>query len=222
MKPTEADIRKAARVAFRHLSETDPLPSSACDAVLGFGMFDLRLPRFCGDLHAHGLARRIIFTGGIGAGTGDLGQPEADAWREELRRSHPAIPTGDVIIENRSTNTAENINHTATLLAREHPALAFGQGVRSALVVASPSRLRRVWLTLRLLQPAVQVTRCLPPTDYETEHGLYARQGLDYRDHLCGELDRLVDYPARGWVAAEPLPPEIAAAHEVLRTVTKR
>lgn len=208
---------QAARVALNWLAATDPLPAGPTDAVLGFGMFDLALPVFCGRLYLRGLARRIVFTGGIGAGTGDLGQPEADAWREALLTAYPNIPYEHVVIENRSTNTADNIRHTAALLARDRPELAFGTGLRTALVVASPSRLRRVGLTLRLLRPELRIVRCLPPVDFAREQALYVRQRLDYAEHLRGELDRIVYYPARKWIVAEPLPAEIAAAHAILR-----
>ena len=72
---------------FAFLAATDALPVAPADAIIGFGTFDLSLARFCGDLHGRGCAPTIIFSGGIGAGTADLGQPEADAWRAELRRS---------------------------------------------------------------------------------------------------------------------------------------
>src|SRR5450759_4968089 len=100
MSARDGELLAAVELVFRYLAETDPLPSASADAVLGFGMFDLKLPRFCGELYARGLARHIVFMGGIGAGTGDLGMPEADAWLAELRRSHPHIPQEHVITEN--------------------------------------------------------------------------------------------------------------------------
>ena len=218
MSAPDGEWRAAAELAFHYLAATEPLPSAPADAVLGFGMFDLKLPRFCGELYTHGLARRIVFTGGIGAGTGDLGMPEADAWLAELRRSHPHIPREHVITENRSTNTAENVAFTGALLAQKHPELAFGGGLRTALVVASPSRLRRAWLTLRHLQPDIRISRQLPRVSFAEEHALYAANGIDYVAHLAGELDRIVRYPALGWIAAEPLPPAIGEAQARLRT----
>ncbi len=210
-------VLSAAREVFAYLSATEPLPAEPADAIIGFGMFDLRLPVFCGELQAQGHAPRIIFTGGIGAGTGNLGQPEADAWRDALLRAYPNFPHDRLVIENRSTNTAENIDFTAALLAREHPDLAFDRGVRTAIVVASPSRLRRVKLTLQHLQPSLRVIRCLPSdTSFDHEQALYAQQGHDYVAHLAGELDRIGTYPARGWIAPERLPPAIAAAHATL------
>lgn len=218
------ELRAAAEEVLAYLSATDALPRASgsaaapCDAILGFGVFDLKLPRFCGDLHRRGVAPRIIFTGGCGAGTGNLGGPEADVWRETLRRSHPQIPDTAVILENRSSNTGENIRCTAELLAAQHPELAFGRGLRSVVIVASPSRLRRVWLTMRHLAPDSNAVRQLPPVDFDEEYALYASNGVDYLSHLAGELDRLVEYPRRGWIAAEPLPAAIATAGAVLHS----
>ncbi len=207
-----------AELIYAYLAATDPLPTEPVDAIVGFGTFDLSLPRFCGDLHLRGCAPLIIFTGGIGAGTADLGQPEADAWRGELRRSHPTIADARVILENRSTNTAENIGFTAELLAGQHPGRELGVGVCSVIGVASPSRLRRVALTWRKLQPAIPLVRQRPPeATYASERTLYAAKGFDYAAHLCGELDRIVDYAQRGWIATEALPADISGALARLR-----
>lgn len=195
--------------AFAWLSEIDPLDAAPYDAVVGFGMFDLSLPVFCGELYAQGRARRIVFTGGIGAGTGDLGGPEADVWRAVLRESHPRIPDGDVIVENRSTNTGENVAFTAERLRAIDPALAFGVGLRRVILVASPTRLRRVWLTVRQQHPDLVVTRLRPDVTMAQDMALYARQGIDYRHHVAGELDRIVEYPQRGWIVHEPLPVDV-------------
>jgi hypothetical protein len=211
-------ISPDAELIFAYLAATDPLPPAPVDAIVGFGTFDLGLPRLCGDLHTRGCAPLIIFTGGIGAGTADLGQPEADAWRAELRRSHPTISDERLVLENRSTNTAENIGFTAELLARQHPGWVLGTGVRAVIGVASPSRLKRVALTWQKLQPTVPLVRQRPATAiYASEKALYAAKGFDYDAHLCGELDRIVDYAQRGWIATEALPETITAAHARLR-----
>lgn len=207
-----------AELIFAYLAATDPLPPQPVDAIVGFGTFDLSLPRLCGDLHLRGWAPLIIFTGGIGAGTADLGQREADAWRAELRRSHPEIAADRVILESRSTNTAENIRFTDELLVRVHPGREFGAGVREVIGVASPSRLKRVALTWKKLQSTVPLVRQRPAAaTYATEKALYAAKGFDYDAHLGGELDRIVDYAERGWIAAEPLPAEIFDARARLR-----
>ena len=55
-----------------------------------------------------------------------------------------------------------------------------------------------------------------PGTTVTDDAGLYAAQGIDYRRHLAGELDRIVSYPQHGWIAAEPLPERVQAAHRAL------
>jgi uncharacterized SAM-binding protein YcdF (DUF218 family) len=209
-------VDQAVRTAFDYLSATDPVDATPYDAVIGFGMFDLTLPRFCGQLYEQGLVRRIVFTGGIGAGTGNLGGCEADVWRQVLARSHPTIPDADVIVENQSTNTGENVAFTSALLRRHSAGLAFGTGLSRVVVVASPTRLRRVGLTLRRQHPELQVTRLRPPVALEDDARLYVSQGLDYVRHMAGELDRIVDYPRKGWIVDEPLPEAVAAARQVL------
>lgn len=176
------------------------------------------LASYCGELYAQHRAERIVFTGGIGAGTADLAMPEADAWQKQLAQTHPAIPPDHVVVENRSTNTAENIAFTAAILSARWPDFNFERGLEHALIVASPSRLRRVKLTLRHLLPKLRTTRCLPPyTNFEHEFTLYESKGLGYHAHLAGELERLVTYPARGWIVAEALPTEVIEACAVLR-----
>ena len=106
----------------------------------------------------------------------------------------------------------------AAMLSKAGPDWAIGYSVRRALIVASPSRLRRVMLTIKHLQPELVTYRCLPPSSFERERQIYEEKGFNYVSHLLGELDRLVTYPALGWIAAEPLQPAIAAAHATLRS----
>ena len=207
-----------ARLIFDYLRADDPLSALPVDAVFGFGHFDLRIPRRCGELFSAGQARWIIFTGGVGAGTADLGQPEANAFREELLRVFTTIPSKQVFVENRSTNTGDNIRFTATLLAAHQPELALGRGLRSAILVVNPYRLRRVRLTWRKLQPDVNIAAIAPASDFVTECALFAAKSQPLVPQLVGEIDRLLDYPARGWIEAEPIPPAVLAAHARLKT----
>lgn len=214
--PTAAELDNA-RLAFAYLSERDALPAEPCDAVLGFGVFDLQLPRFCGALFAAGRAARIIFTGGRGAGSADLVGTEADAWFVALMQAYPRIPRDRVILENRSTDTGKNVSFTADLLAEKYPHLMFGQGIRSVIAVAAPARLRRVRLTLQQLHPTLRVFGQHHAPSFESEQALYASKGIDFVAHLAGELDRIVDYAAFGWLRPEPFPPAVAEAQRVLK-----
>lgn len=205
----------AAELIFEWLRESDPLPAHA-DAAMGFGHFDLRIPRRCGELAREGRIRTIVVTGGIGAGTANLGGPEADVFARELRRDFPEIPEQAMIAENRSTNTAENIRFTTELLRREHPRLAFGEGIRSVILVAHSIRLRRVRQTWRQLCPGIPAVGLSPPTDFHSELALYAEVGWSLTAQLGGEIDRLRNYPGLGWIEPISIPAAIAEARAQL------
>ncbi len=196
------------RALFDWLAVRDPWPAEPVDIVIGFGHFDLAIPRDCAEFVRTGRARHLIFTGGIGAGTADLGQPEADAFAAEVAKTDPELARA-AIVENRSTNTGDNIRFTSDLLTRRQPPLTFGDGLQSALLVATPCRQRRVWLTWQKLVPQVRAWNAPPATPFAALEALYASKREDLRRQLVGEVERIRDYPARGWIADSTIPSEI-------------
>jgi len=183
------------------------------DAVVGFGHFDLRIADRCAEIFRRGGVARVIFTGGIGAGTGDLGQPEADAFLAHVARHHPEIPRERIVVENTSTNTGENIHHTLALLAEKHPEARL---TRVALV-ANPSRQRRVAQTWRQLVPKSAARSAPPRTTLDEELSLFAARRQDLFAQMVGEVDRLIAYPARGWIAPGEVPDAVRSAADVCR-----
>lgn len=183
-----------------------------CDAIIGFGHFDLRVARRCGELWRAGVSPRIIFSGGVGAGSADLTEPEADAFATELRRHYPEIPADAILIESRSTNTGENVQFL------QRAATDAGWSLRSVCLVATPYRQRRVALTWRQQGPRDGVASNAPPaTTLAEEIELYAAKGEDFCAHLPGEIDRLIAYAERGWIAPETVPDTILSAAKQLR-----
>ena len=210
----DARAPDAAQVLFDYLYLRDP-EIAAADAVIGFGHFDLKIPRRCLELHASGLAPLIVFSGGMGAGTADLGQPEARAFLDEVR-AQGGVDEGMVVFEDRSTNTGENVEATARLLEDEGRPLGSEGGIRTALIVANAYRQRRVDLTCRLRHPGVRWINAPPETSFDEEVAMYAEKGQDLGPLLSGEIQRLRDYPARGFCLPADIPPEVLAAHQRL------
>lgn len=52
------------------------------DLIMGFGVYDTRVPEHCAELYSEGLAPFILFSGGHGRGSGPLSEPEALFFRE--------------------------------------------------------------------------------------------------------------------------------------------
>ncbi|MBI5769383.1 MAG: YdcF family protein [Verrucomicrobia bacterium] len=204
--------RTAAELLLEWLAPADALDGGQ-DAVIGFGHFDLRIAARCAELWAAGQVARVIFTGGVGAGTADLGQPEADAFLAHVGRLHPGLPRERIVVENRSTNTGENIRFTLELLARE-PA---GRELRRVVLVANPSRQRRVMQTWRRLAPEIVAQAAPPATTLEEERRLFAAHGQDLLAQLAGEVERLRTYPERGWIEPIAVPDTVRRAAELCR-----
>lgn len=215
-----ASAREPAERLFDWLRASDPLPRKA-DAIVGFGHFDLRVPRTCGELARSGLTGRVIFTGGVGAGSAGLGAPEADVFAAELARDFPEIAGAGCLTENRSTNTSENIRFTRSMLERAGESWAFGGGTKSAVLVAHPARLRRVRQTWRKLAPEVVPWAVAPATDFASDFALHRANGSSLVAQILGEMERILTYPAKGWIEPVEVPRDIGAALGRLRVLAE-
>ena len=208
----------ALEIALAYLAARDALPAEPADVVLGLGHFDRAIPRLCAELVLAGCARWIVFSGGIGAGSGDFAQAEALEFRDDVRRHWPAAAERIALCETRSTNTGENLAFTTAALAAERPDFFSGAGLRSAIVVATPCRLRRALATVRKHWPTVRSFGACAERTLADETALYARHGLELRAQIVGEFERLAAYPARGFIAPVAIPPEVLAAARQLGT----
>lgn len=182
-------------------------------AVIGFGHFDTRIPTRCAEAVLAGHAEWIFLTGGIGAGTADLQRPEADVFRDSLRLWFPSLDPKRILVENRSTNTAENIRFLRAIY--ENAELLPLLKKRGVILVATPVRMRRVLLTWKKLEPHIPATCWAPPAYWREEQLLYAARGMDLETQMRNECERLLSYPAKGWIAKPRLPrgfPDVAKA----------
>jgi hypothetical protein len=197
--------RDEARVLFDYLrADADRIDGiNAADVVIGFGVDDLRVPDHCVRLHREGRAPLVLFTGGLGSGSGDFTEPEALVFKK--RALEQGMPEEAVLVEFSSTNTKENVLFSRELLRKKHPP------VRRAIVVAQPHRQRRVYLTCRKHLFPVKIVNCPPPASFEGE---IARFGEDiFNRCLTGEVERIVRYGATGDLFPEEIPRVVMEAY---------
>jgi len=215
----EGGAGPAVEALYDYLAARDA-PVAPADLVIGFGHFDPRVSRRCGDLWEAGLADRILFTGGVGAGTADLGKPEALFFWDELRLSHPHIPAQAVLIELDSRHTGENIEMSQGLPRAVSPEACIEQGIEHVILVATPARQRRVWLACRQHWPHVRLTNAPPESALEADVALFASKGRNLRELLAGEARRILAYPALGYIAADEVPGNVLAAYSELTSLS--
>ena len=84
------------------------------DVIVGFGNFNTDIARRAAELYHAGYAPKILFTGGLGRNTEGL-LPEPEALRFAKVAMDCGVPESDIILEDKSANTKENILFTRQL-----------------------------------------------------------------------------------------------------------
>ncbi|MBT3320384.1 MAG: YdcF family protein [Clostridia bacterium] len=187
------------------------------DLIMGFGHFDLEIPRQCAYLYQREAAPKILFTGGRGSGSAGLAEAEAKVFCDVLQSEFQKIPCSDVIVESDSTNTGENIVVSARVLREANSSMNFDNGIETIIAVASPYRQRRVWLTLQKQLPKITVCNMPPETTFEKELSLFQLNGENLILLLFKEVERIISYPGKGFVERENLPVKIMNSYTNLR-----
>ena len=90
----------------------------AADVIVGFGNFNTDIARRAAQLYHQGYAPKILFTGGLGRNTEGL-LPEPEAVRFARVAMECGVPERDIILEDKSRNTKENIDFTRAMLEEQ-------------------------------------------------------------------------------------------------------
>jgi len=195
------DRIEASCLLYEYLAVSDPLEPA--DIIMGFGVFDMKVPDQCVRLLDRGVAPRILFTGGVGAGSGDLDQPEALAFRG--RALERGAPDEAILVEPDSTNTLENVLLSQQVLADS------GVNLTRAVLVAQPHRQRRVWRCCLKQLPGVRLYNAPPPSSFKQEQQIMGGAQA-FAEALKGEVRRMERYGGWGDLEPEHLPEPVADA----------
>lgn len=136
---------------YMHLN-MEPGPA---DCIVGFGNYNVNIALRAAELYRAGLAPKVLFTGGLGRNTAGM-WTGSEAERFAAAAVAAGVPERDVIIEDKSTNTAENITFTRDKLA------ALGLTAKGLLGVHQPFMERRIWAAMKAYWPEVQFTVTSP------------------------------------------------------------
>jgi uncharacterized SAM-binding protein YcdF (DUF218 family) len=179
------------------------------DAGIGLGSHDLGVATYTAELYHRGLFPVIVFTGGSTPTTrGRFPRGEAVHYREHALEL--GVPDSAILIDPNATNTGANIVNARALLT------AAGHQPRRVLLISKPYAERRSYATARKLWPEVEIVCASMPLCYAE----YVRTIGDERlvvDMMTGDLQRIIEYPARGFAIPQDVPPDVLAAYERLR-----
>lgn len=182
------------------------------DCIVGFGNFNTNIARRAAELYHQGYAPKILFTGGLGRNTeGLLPEPEA------VRFAKVAVSCGvsacDIIVEDRSRNTKENIHFTRDKL------IELGLPHNCILGVHQPFMERRItaamgvyWpeLNFRVTSPQVTISQYLEDAGNQ---GITENAAISV---IVGDFQRMDLYAKLGYQLPEYIPEEAWTAFHQL------
>jgi len=182
------------------------------DAILVLCSYDRRVAERGAQLFLEGRAPLLIFSGGLGSITrGMWSEPEADQFARIA--AGMGVPAERIVVENRSTNTGENVIFTRRLLAEK------GIDPSSFILVQKPYMERRAFATFRMFWPEKEAVVTSPQVSFEEYLRDYTNPELSDTDVVCimvGDLQRIRVYPPKGFQIHQEIPEEVWAAYEEL------
>lgn len=182
------------------------------DAILVLCSHDKKVAERGAQLFLEGWAPLLIFSGGLGAITKNIwAEPEADQFAAIA--ADLGVPKEKIIIENRSTNTGENVLFTRRLLAERQI------DPQTFILVQKPYMERRSIATFRKVWPAKEAIVTSPRVsfaEYLTNYTNRELSGDDVIGIMVGDLQRIRLYAERGFQIHQEIPDDVWSAYEEL------
>lgn len=174
------------------------------EIIIALGSNDVRVAERAAELFTSGYAPLLLFSGGVGALTkGQYGMSEA-AYFAKIAEAR-GVPSSHILIEPHSTNTGENIRFSRALLA------SLQRSPKSIILVQKPFMERRTLATFlqqwpdppKFVVTSPQIPLAQYPQDVER------LRLADVIDTLCGDLQRIAVYPAKGFQVPMEIPDSV-------------
>lgn len=187
------------------------MPLTPADVILVLGSNDLRVADRAAELMLQGLAPIAMCTGGI-AHQDDLlatswSLPEAEVFAARMIKL--GVPREKILLEPRATNSGENILFSRILL-KSH-----GIEPKSLIVMQKPFMQRRAFATFKKMWPEPEILLAAPLMSFDE----WMRGPIPVEtviNIMVGDLERMREYPARGYQIAQEIPDEVLRAFEEL------
>ncbi len=204
------DINSLAKIIWDYHHMNHKVEKADCIIVLG--SHDTRVAVRGAELYLNGLAPIIVFSGGLGRLTQGLwAKPEAHIFSEIAIKA--GVPEDKILIEDRSTNTGENVLLARELLCRKDIIPS------SVIAVQKPYMERRTFATFKKqwTEPNVMVTS--PQMSFEEYCDNNPSKDID-RDEIInimvGDMQRIALYPRKGYQIYQEIPDHVWNAYEQL------
>ncbi len=202
---SDADRQDAQIIWDYHQLRHQPRP---CDAGIGLGSHDLGVATLAADMYHAGMFPVLVLTG-ANSPTTRARFPRGEAVHYAEQAMALGVPRSAIIIEPEAANTGQNITCSRRVLA--------GAGITPNLVmlISKPYMQRRAYATARKLWPEVSIVCASEDLSLDD----YLKQMGDDKlvtDMLVGDLQRIIEYPARGFAIVQEVPARVQDAYRRL------
>jgi uncharacterized SAM-binding protein YcdF (DUF218 family) len=206
MSDVTAEVLRLARMLWNY-HHVDHVVEKA-DCILALGSHDTRVADRAAELYLEGMAPVLVFSGGLGNLTKEIWtKSEAELFASIALQK--GVPADAILIENKSTNTGENILFTKSIL-KQH-----GLDPEKFIVVQKPYMERRSYATFKQHWPTKQLIVTSPQIafeDYPTDE-ITLQKVINI---MVGDLQRIEIYPAKGFQVYQRIPEDVWNAYERL------
>lgn len=201
-----SDVDQHAKLIWDYMLVHDELKPA--DMIICLGSHDLNVARRAAELYNKKLASKILITGGRGKITANNDQTEANAFAAIMYAA--GVPENAVMIEDQSTNTGENARFSKDFVKDIYSDIA------TAILVTKPYMQRRAKATFAQFWPELQTMVTSQQVSYEE----YMKTSILGRDKsinvMVGDLQRIMEYPVKGWMVSQVVPKEVKTAYYYL------
>ncbi|TGL85789.1 YdcF family protein [Leptospira congkakensis] len=202
---TKEDLESASLI-WDFLNVKDYLPKT--DLIFVLCSHDIRVAHYAVDLYKRKLANRILFSGGLNFFTKHIfDNSEAETFAQIALQNK--IPKEHILIENKSTNTGENIQFSKKLLKD------CNFKINSIIAIQKPSMTLRIKQTITKQWPDIEFHISSP--DYSLIDGPHSNINLFMIiNEIVGDLQRIIIYPKLGFQSHISVPESIISVYNIL------
>lgn len=201
------DIDQAARTLWDYMQMHQSLRK--CDAIFLLGNRDDRTGEYAAKLFNEGYGKWLIISGGSSRLAWDDADTEAEHFAHIAVKA--GVPPEKLLLEDRATNTGQNIEFTYELLRQKR------LSVKSMLLVQKPYMERRTYATFKKQWPdrRTEIIVSSPPCSYDSYFNAQNPKE-DVLNIMVGDLQRIVEYPKLGFQIHQRVPDGVTRAWQTL------
>ncbi|MBB6479970.1 YdcF family protein [Spirochaeta isovalerica] len=206
---TEQAVEKAAHIIWDYHHMNHKLEKS--DLLFVLGSHDIRVAEYAARLFREGWAPVILFSGGV-AHQGDMldtgwGKSEAEVFA--ARAGELGVPGEAILLETKAGNTGDNVRYSRVIL--EEARITFDK----IIAVQKPYMERRTYATIKKIWADKKLIVTSPSLSYEA----YPTNEISLENIInimVGDLQRIIEYPAKGFQIHQSVPEEVMSAYRQL------